>query len=231
MDQRRLNKRIHKWPRFTEIFGDFCQTFFDHVSRVKNKSAMASFEKKNAIATWEWKTIESLITVGDVIPAPHCEQALDVYLRIFGGHAEYGDLVAMKNGTTPLTSVRKWESRHTYCMSPRSSQARSREYDAFFTENKRSIRAWTRRWNAKTTQWTSRNRSTVSKCLRDEMCTDAKRGTPAATIDILDDWLLSIAVLPSAHEAITAIQALEYDILHRCNGGPNGAGDDAAHKI
>ena len=71
-----MNKRIHKWTRFTEIFGDFCETFSDHVSRVKNKSAMASFEKKNAIATWEWKTIESLITVGDVIPAPHCEEAL-----------------------------------------------------------------------------------------------------------------------------------------------------------
>lgn len=225
MEQRCLNKRIHKWTRFTEIFGDFCETFFDHVSRVKNKSAMASFEKKNAIATWEWKTIESLITVGDVIPAPHCEEALDVYLRIFGGHAEYADLVDMKNGTTPLTAVRTWESTHTFCISPRSSQARSREYDTFFTDNKRKIRAWTRRWNAKNTQWTSRNRSTVSKFLRDEMSTDATRGTPPATIDILDEWLLSIAVLK--HEN-TALQTLEYDILHRCNGDSR---NDAPDKI
>jgi hypothetical protein len=211
---RTLNKRIHAWSRFTEIFGDFCETFFDHVSRVKNRSAMASFEKKNSILTWEWKTIEALITTGDTIPAPHCAEALDVYLTIFSTHAEYGDLVAMKSGKTPLTAQHQWGPT-AFCMSPRSTQARTREYDHFFNENKKSIRTWTRRWNAKSTAWGSRNRSAVCKFLRQEMCRDGN-GHAEVRPDILDEWLREMPLLQPS-DTLVIIQSLEYEILRRCS--------------
>jgi len=41
-------ERLLNWARFSEIYQDFYETFVDYPSRVKNKSALISFEKKSA---------------------------------------------------------------------------------------------------------------------------------------------------------------------------------------
>ena len=112
---RRLNPRIWRWPRFVEIADDFKQTFGDVGSRVGSKSSLHAFETRNRIHIWEWKTIYSLVTEGDYIPAPHSVESLDVYLLIFKGHVDYKHLVHMRKGRHAAAD-RDRVVRHGACM-------------------------------------------------------------------------------------------------------------------
>lgn len=202
--------RLLKWPRFAEIYQDFYETFVDYPSRVKNKSALISFEKKNSIQEWEWKTIEALLSCGEDIPAPHCAEALDVYLLVFTQHVDYAQLVRMKNGDTPLQYTHAWTETAQYCLSAADIQTRNREHDQATNANKKKIRSWLKRWNAKQTTWSSRSRSSICKILRAQMGVPPK---PTSPIQPLDAWFKGMNTLDADSEACKTLKQIEYAIL------------------
>ena len=170
------------------------------------------FFVSDSIQEWEWKTIEALLHCEDSIPAPHCEEALHVYLEVFAGHADYADLLRMKNKDTPMDRTCTWWETPSYCMSAVHMQTRTREYKNTFSENEKEIRRWLKRWNAKQTTWSSRSRSSICKALHAHMGEPQKNTSPT---EPLDQWFDSLPMLDSNVHAYFRLKAIESTILRR----------------
>jgi len=207
-----MDHRIFRWPRFVTLFDDFREMFADHLNRVKNKSSLDHFEYKNNIQEWEWRVILSMCGTLDLVPPPFSSESLDVYLLMFSDHDEITELFKIRDKQTPLYEMNQWvttvatvATMNVSCLTGREIQEMNAAFELRHLEMKRRVRAWLKRWNVRSTPWTSRNRSAVCKIMSTMIQLPPpgrRRGSSKlGSGDSVEDWIDShIPGKPEPHD-------------------------------